>query len=99
MKMVWIIIATALIVTGCVIFAVAFAANDFNFIRLFNVEYQTNTHEISESFDNISVDIDMAAIKIVPSTDEKCKVVYQGNSKLVTTASVKDGVLNIKLTF
>ena len=97
MKMVWIIIATALIVTGCVIFAVAFAANDFNFVRLFNVEYQTNTYEIDESFDDIVVDIDTADVKFIPSNDGKCKVVCYENPDVTHSVTVEEGALNIKL--
>ena len=95
MKMVWIIIASSLIVAGILVFVVAITASNFNFNQMLNSKYETNTYEITDSFDSFSIDVDTADIKFVPSEDGKCKVVCYEQPKIKHSVAVKDGALNI----
>lgn len=67
-------IALSLIIVGLIIFVSVMALNNWNFKKLSNTEYITNTYEIAQDFENITINITTADIKILPSTDEKCKI-------------------------
>lgn len=97
MKMVWIIIASSLIVAGILVFVVAITASNFNFNQMLNSKYETNTYEITDSFDSFSIDVDTADIRFVPSEDGKCKVVCYEQPKIKHSVAVKDGALNIEV--
>lgn len=92
----WLIIATAFVTVGTIIFAAVLFAYHGDFTKFGTVEYETNTHEISEDFNNISIDSDVADIKFVLSEDDTCKVecVEEVNSK--HTVTVKEDTLIIE---
>ena len=52
MKIVWIIIASSLIVAGILVLAVSLIGANFNFAQIFKNTLESNTHEITESFDS-----------------------------------------------
>ena len=96
MGKVWIIVAVSLIAAGILVFVISLFGANFNFVQLFNGDFQTNTYTPGEDFDKIVLDVDTADIKFVPSTDGKCKVVCYEQSKIKHSVSVNDGVLTIK---
>ena len=71
----WIITAIVLLVTGIVICGVSFGVLGFDLGKLSTVTYVTNTYDVSEKFQNISIDGDTENIKFVFSEEEKCRVV------------------------
>lgn len=91
----WMIIAVSLLAVGLLIFAGAMAALNFDFTKLSTVEYETNTYEIGEDFDRISIDADATGIEFVLSDSHQCKIVCLEREKVKHSAEVKDGTLTI----
>ncbi|MBQ9744523.1 MAG: DUF4097 family beta strand repeat protein [Clostridia bacterium] len=91
------IIAVSLMAVGLIMFTVALFAIDFNFAKLSIAKYETNTHNITESFDSISINSDTADITLLPSQDGKCKVICYEKEKGKHNVSVKDGTLIIEM--
>ena len=67
MKMVWIIIASSLIVAGILVFAVSLIGANFNFAQIFKNTLESNTHEITESFGNFNISTNIADIRAAQS--------------------------------
>lgn len=91
----WIIIAISLLAVGLLIFAGAMIALDFDFTKLSTVKYETNTYEVSEDFNKISIDADTTEIEFVLSNNKQCKIVCFEKEKVKHSATVKDGTLTI----
>lgn len=94
---VWLITAAALVLIGCVLFAGVAALLKWDFTKLATVQYETNTHEISEAFDCISINSDTADIEFVLSESGNCKVECLDEENLRHSVSVEDGTLTIEL--
>lgn len=94
---VWLITAAALVLIGCVLFAGVAALLKWDFTKLATVQYETNTHEISEAFDCISINSDTADIEFVLSESGNCEVVCFDEENLRHSVSVEDGTLTIEL--
>ena len=92
----WMIVGAVLIVMGITVFTVAMTANDWDFKNLSTVKYETNEHEISESFSDISIDTDTSDVILLPSESGECKVVCVEEEKIKHTVSVENGILTIK---
>lgn len=73
----------------------------FLFACLFNYFYGssfvTNTHELSDEFNDISLCIDTADIVFLPSEDGKCKVVCYERENQKHSVSATDGTLTVTL--
>lgn len=91
------IIASALIALGVVLFIVVMALNGWDFRKLGTVKYETNTHEITEDFSDISVKTDTADILFLPADDGKCKVICHEAEHEKHAVEVKDGALLISV--
>lgn len=94
---VWLITAAALVLIGCVLFAGVAALLKWDFTKLATVQYETNTYEISETFDCISINSDTADTQFVFSETGKCEVVCFDEENLKHSVSVEDGTLIIEL--
>ncbi len=92
---VWRNLAVSLIAVGLLIFAGAMITLDFDFTKLSTVKYETNTYEVSEDFDKISIDVDAAEIKFVLSNNKQCEIVCLEREKVKYSVAVKDGALAI----
>ncbi len=92
----WIIIAASLLAVGLLIFAGAMIALDFDFTKLSTVKYETNTYEVREDFNKISIDADVTEIEFVLSDSKQCKVVCFEREKAKHSAAVQDGTLTIR---
>lgn len=93
----WLITAAALIFIGLLIFGGVMMELKWNFANLFTVKCETNTHEISENFTDLSIITDTADIAFLPAEDGQCKVVCHEEAKAKHTVSVEDGILSIRL--
>lgn len=94
---VWLITAAALVLIGCVLFAGVAALLKWDFKKLATVRYETNTHEISEAFDCISINSGTADIEFVLSEGGNCKVECLDKKNLRHSVSVEDDTLTIEL--
>ena len=94
----WLIIATALVVVGSLIFVIVMTINNWDFTKLSTVKYETNTYEVTEKFNSILIDVSTEDINFVLSNDGSCKVVCHEEEKLKHSVDVKNGTLTIKET-
>ena len=92
----WIITAIVLLVTGIVICGVSFGVLGFDLGKLSTVTYVTNTYDVSEKFQNISIDGDTENIKFVFSEEEKCRVVCFEEENDLHTVGVEDQTQKIE---
>lgn len=95
MKKPLLITAIALILVGAILFTWALAALDFDFYKLSTERYETNTYEVRERFDNISIDVTTTQVKFALSEDGSCKIVCHETEKVKHSATVQDGTLVI----
>lgn len=92
---IWLITAALLVIIGAVVFAAALFAYNGDFSKFSTAKYQTNTHEISEEFTDISIDTDTANIVFLPSDDGKCKVECYERENEKHSVKVENGTLKI----
>ncbi len=95
-KKIAIIIAVCMIVVGLISSFISLGFVGFDVAKLDTVEWKTNTYEIKESFENISIDGLEAKVTLVPSTDGTCKVVCTENDNVYDEVKVEDDTLTIK---
>lgn len=69
----------------------------WNFTKLSTVNYETNTYEIQENYDNLFIHTQTSDVEIVPSVDGKTTVICKEETKLKHSVSVVDGTLTIRL--
>lgn len=92
----WVITAISLILLGCILFGGTMMKLDWNFTKLNTTAFETNTYQITESFSSIRIETDTAKIEIHPATDGNCSITCFEQVNLKHTATVQDGVLNIR---
>ena len=94
---IWLIIAASLILIGAIIFTGVMTVLKWDFTKLSTEKYQTNTHEITDSFKNISIETDTADIDFVMSENDKISVVCKEQENYKHNVCVLDETLQIKL--
>lgn len=92
----WLITAGILVVLGLALFAAAMAAHGWNFTGLNTAKYETCTHEISDSFNSISLYTNTADIIFVPSENGTCSVTCYEPEYARHDVSVQDGTLTVR---
>lgn len=93
---VWLMIASILVVLGLAIFAGVMFAYDWDFSKLSTVSYETNTYEISETFDSMSIYVDTTEITFALTDEEACRIVCHESEKVTHSPTVQNGVLIIR---
>ena len=93
---IWLMIAAFLVLTGCIIFGGVMSMLGWDFAKLSTVSYETNEYAIGESFQNISIDTNIASITFVPSNNEAVTVICHEQASYKHTVGVTDGVLTIR---
>ncbi|MBQ6550452.1 MAG: DUF4097 family beta strand repeat protein [Lachnospiraceae bacterium] len=94
----WLIAAAVMILTGIIILAGALMINKWNLssIGIFTrQDYHTVQHEITEDFDDISIETDTADILFVLSLNGRCAVDCYETEKTPHSVSVEHGTLKI----
>ena len=91
------LVAAAFVLGGMVMVAAAKKEVKNGLGDLNTVTYETNTYEISENFNNLSIDTSTADIVFSVSAGETCKVVCFENSKVKHSVTVADNTLVIKV--
>ena len=92
----WIITAVALILVGAIICFAAAAIMHFDFEKLDNGKYETNTYTVGESFRCISITASTEKLFFKPAEDGKCTVVCLEEENKRHEVAVTDGTLTIK---
>lgn len=90
---IWLITATALVALGTILFASVMAQYDWDFTKLSTVTYVTNTYEVNDEFDKISINVDTTEIEFVLTEDDACSIVSFEAEKLKHSATVQNGTL------
>ena len=93
---IWLVIAAALVLIGTLGVVGVVAVNHWDFAVLSTERYETNTFDINEGFENISILSGTEDIAFFPSDDRKCRVVFYEQEKVKHTASVQNGNLLIE---
>ena len=93
---VWLTIAIALILTGCILFGGAMTMLNGKFDGLSTVAYQTIETVVEDEFTDICLNGSTADVSILPAQDGKAKVVCHEQVHLAHTVAVKNGVLTIE---
>lgn len=94
---VWFIIATSLVLIGCILFAGVMSKLNWDFTKLSTVKYEMNAYEISEAFDCISINSDTADIIFAVSDSGNCKVECYEEETSKHLVTVEENTLVIKM--
>jgi len=95
---VWLIVAIALVLIGCILFVVVMTTLKWDFKKLATVRYETNSYEVTEAFDGISVNTDTADLVFELSQDGKCRVECHEEETAKHSVTVENGTLTITLS-
>ena len=91
------IVAASLLALGVILFITAMAISQFKFAEVFTTaSYETATHDITEEFDNISINTITVDVTVLPSDDDSAHVVCFDNKKITYAVAVTDGTLSIE---
>ena len=93
---VWLITGASLVLLGCILFAGVMTALKWDFSKLSTVRYETNTHEVSEAFRDISLTTDTADIVFALSDDGKCRVECREEENAKHSVTVEHDTLTVK---
>ena len=66
---------------------------DWDFTKLSTVTYVTNTYEVNDEFDKISINVDTTEIEFVPTENETCSIVSFEAEQVKHSATVQNGAL------
>ena len=91
-------VAIALLAVGIVLFVISASLVGWDFSKFGGKRYETNLHELTEEFTDISVKTNTSDIVISPSQDGKTKIVCYEDSKMKHTVKVLDGRLTVEET-
>lgn len=96
-KKIWNIAASCLLCGGVVVMLAGLSACSWDFSKISGAKYQTDTHEITEDFSNISIKTDTADIIFLESENENCKVVCYEEENVKHSVSVVEGTLTVNV--
>lgn len=91
------IVAASLFVAGASIFVCVMSMLKWNFSKLVNVKYETNTYNIENDFSNIYITTNTADITLVKSDSGKCYVECDETNNLEYSVFANNNTLEIKL--
>ncbi len=95
-KKIAIIVAVSMIAVGLIIMVSSMALKQFDMTEFNTMGWETKTYAVEESFTNISIQGNEAAIFLVPATDGNCKVVCTENEVIYDKIEVVDNTLTIE---
>ena len=91
------ILATALILFGAILFGGVMMSLGFDFKKLSTIKYKTNTHNIGNQFKNISIISNTANITLIPSESEEGVITCYEQKNITHSVDIKDDTLTIKV--
>jgi DUF4097 and DUF4098 domain-containing protein YvlB len=89
------VIAAGLIFLGITVVIVGFSMSGFDIKKLTTDPEVTNYVTIDQDFNSIIIDATTADLKILPSTDGKCKIDLVERKNLYFMPSVENGILTV----
>ena len=95
---IWLIIASFLIIAGCIVFTLAVNMTGWDFQNLSTVKYETIEYEISEDYNVIIIDADISDVLILPSENEKTTVICHEEENMKYKISAENEVLTVMLS-
>lgn len=95
---IWLIIATTLILIGCIIFGGVMSKLNWDFSKLSTNKFETNTHKIADDFNNISINTSTADIVFELSDDNTCSIVCYEKAKQKHSIYVQNDTLLLELS-
>lgn len=98
-KIIMIVVAIILIVSGTIIGAIALATKDFDLSEVSTVStmhFVTNTYNMDEAFSDITIEGAESDIRFLTSEDDSCKVVCNEAEEVYHSVEVKNDTLTIK---
>lgn len=96
-KTAW-ITAAVLMVAGLALFAAVMTAKHWDFTAFNTAKYETNEYEVTEAFQNVTIDIGEADIAFALSEDGTCKVIAYEREYQKHTVTVENQTLTIGVT-
>ena len=93
---IWLLSSFSLILLGSITFTATACAVGWDFSKFSTTDFETTTHTLTESFQNLSIDIDTADITFLPSDNEECKVVCYEGVKQKHSVTVENNTLTIQ---
>lgn len=93
----WLILATALIGIGGILFAGVMMAQNWDFLKIQTTKFETNTYTVQDPYNNISINIDTTDLMILPTEKTETSVVCFEQEKVKHTVEVKDNTLSIQV--
>lgn len=97
-KKISIIIAVILFSVGVIISMCALCSINFDFSALNTANFVTKTYAVDESFRNIHIEDVECNICLIPSNDDKCRVICIESDKTSHSVSVQNNTLTIERT-
>lgn len=94
---IWLVVATSLLLIGCLIFGGVMTVLKWDFSKLSTNRYETKKYEIGEKFSSISIKVDTADVKILPSDGADCSVECHEQKNIKYSVEVKDNVLTVEV--
>ena len=94
---IWLIIASSLILVGCIIFGGVMTLFKWDFTKLQTAKFETKQYDIHENYKNVSIVTDTADIVVAPCKNEKHAVVCYEQKNAKHLVSVKDDTLVIEV--
>lgn len=94
---VWLIVAASLFLIGAILFVGAMRTMNWDFSKLSTDKLETNRHELTQDFQNISLSTVTADISVLPATDGKAAVICTEWENMKHSVEVKDGTLTVKM--
>lgn len=94
---IWLIVAFSLVLVGGLIFGGIMTMLNWDFTKLNTSKLVSNTHTVTEAFQNVSVTTDTADITFVPSQDGSTTVICQEFDDAQHAVSVENGTLVVAL--
>ncbi len=93
----WMIAAAIVIVIGCGLFVGAMTMFNWNFEVLSTDKFSTNTHTVADTFTDIVLTTDTAAVTFLPSESNAVTVECFESERQQHAVAVQDGTLTIAL--
>lgn len=94
---IWLIMATSLVLIGCIVFGGAMTVFKWDFMKLQTAKYETNDYDINENYEDVLIVTDTADIVFTPSENEKHSVICYEHKNAKHSVLVKDGTLVIEV--
>ena len=94
---IWLIAATVLLTVGLAMLAVLIIKYNWDFDKLSAKKFETNSYNINDEFNNISINTNDADITFALAKDGKCKVECYEETKAKHSVEVRKGTLFVNI--